>query len=79
MCGVSAICGDLPDDDADDYSFVIEVDNNMTDQQIIDKISYYLDNEEERLKKVEKGIVFAENYTQEHYAIRLHRNGNIFK
>ena len=78
MCGVSAICGDLPDDDADDYSFVIKVDNNMTDQEIIDKISYYLNNEEERLKKVEKGIVFAKNYTQEHYATRLHKEIEIF-
>lgn len=71
MCGVSAICGDLPDDNADDYSFVIEVNRDMTDLQIIDKISYYLNNEEERLKKVKKGIVFSENYTQEHYAERL--------
>ena len=29
MCGTSAICGDLPEDDADDYSFVINVNNNM--------------------------------------------------
>ena len=43
----------------------------MTDQQIIDKISYYLDNEEERLKKVNKGIQFSNNYTQVHYAERL--------
>ena len=54
-----------------DYSFIIEVDNNMSDQQIIDKISYYLENEDKRLQKVEKGKIFASNYTQKHYAKRL--------
>ena len=71
MCGTSAICGDLPDDKADDYSYVIEVTNAMTAQEIMDKISYYLDNEDKRLDKVEKGIEFARHYTQEHYAERL--------
>ena len=71
MCGTSALCGDLPDDNADDYSFVIEVNNNMSDQQIIDKISYYLENEDKRLQKVEEGKIFASNYTQKHYAKRL--------
>lgn len=72
MCGSSAICGDLPDDKADDYGYVIEVTNSMTDQKIIDKISYYLDNEDKRLGKVKKGIEFASNYTQEHYAEKLY-------
>ena len=71
MCGTSAICGDLPDDKADDYSYVIEVTNSMTEKEIFNKISYYLDNEDERLEKVQKGIDFAKNYTQEHYAERL--------
>jgi len=70
MCGTS-VCGDLPDDNADDYSYVIEVTNDMSDVEIINKISYYLDNESERLEKVRKGIEFASNYTQEHYANRL--------
>ena len=46
MCGTSAICGDLPDDKADDYSYVIEVTNSMTAQEIFNKICYYLDNED---------------------------------
>lgn len=78
MCGVSAICGDLPNDNSDDYSFVIEVNRNMSDQQIIDKISYYLDHEDERLKKVEKGIQFSNNYTQTHYANRLMKKIELF-
>jgi len=71
MCGTSAICGDLPDDNADDYEYVIEVTNEMSAEEILNKISYFLDNEDKRLEKVNKGIVFASNYTQEHYAERL--------
>ena len=78
MCGTSAICGDLPDDKADDYSYVIEVTNSMTAQEIFDKISYYLDNEDKRLEKVQKGIEFASNYTQEHYAERLMKEIKLF-
>jgi len=78
MCGSSAICGDLPDDNVDDYSYVIEVNNNMTDMEIINKISYYLDNEDKRLEKVDKGVKFAQNYTQEHYAERFLKEINEF-
>jgi hypothetical protein len=70
MCGTTAICGDIPDN-ADDYSYVIQVTNEMSNQQIINIISYYLNNEDKRLEKVKKGIEFASNYTQEHYAERL--------
>lgn len=78
MCGTSAICGDLPDDKADDYSYVIEITNSMTAQEMFNKISYYLDNEDKRLEKVQKGIEFASNYTQEHYAERLLKEINEF-
>ena len=71
MCGKAAICGDLPDDKADDYSYVIEVTDNMTDEEIMNKISYYLDNEDKRIEKVNKGLEFSSNYTQQHYAERL--------
>ncbi len=78
MCGTSAICGDLPNDNADDYSYVIEVTNEMSLQDILNKICYYLDNEDKRLEKVEKGIEFSNNYTQEHYAERLLKEINNF-
>ena len=71
MCGTSALCGDLPDDKADDYSYIIEVTNSMSLREIMDKISYYLDNEDKRLEKVQKGIEFAKKYTWEHYVERL--------
>lgn len=78
MCGTSAICGDLPNDDADDYGYVINVSVEMSDQEMIDTISYYLDNESERQKKISEGIQFASNYTQEHYAERLLKEINKF-
>ena len=71
MCGTSAICGDLPKDNADDYSYVIEVTNDMSLQEIVQTLSYYLENEDKRLEKVKKGIEFAKHYTQEQYAERL--------
>ena len=46
--------------------------------EIINKISYYLDNESERLEKVRFGVEFANNYTQEHYADRLLKEINEF-
>tara|TARA_B110001450_G_C17652874_1_gene494013 strand:+ start:693 stop:2384 length:1692 start_codon:yes stop_codon:yes gene_type:complete len=73
MCN-TAIVGDVPDDGADDYSFVIKVDNSMSNKEIAEKISYYLDNEDKRLEKVKKGNEFAANNTQEHYAKKLLTN-----
>lgn len=71
MVGKAALCGDLPNDNADDYSYVIEVTNEMSDDEIVNKIEEYLENEDKRLEKVKKGIEFSSNYTQEHYAYRL--------
>ena len=77
MCN-TAIVGDVPDDGTDDYSFVIKVDNSMSDEEIVEKISYYLDNEDKRLEKVKKGHEFAANNTQEHYAKKLLTNITLF-
>ena len=71
MCGTAAICGDLPNDKVDNYDHVIEVTNSMTLPELFNKINYYLENEDKRLEKVKKGIEFAKNYTQEHYAKKL--------
>jgi hypothetical protein len=73
MCGTSALCGDFPNDDADDYSYVINVSLDMSEQEIIDKISYYLDHEVDRQKKIALGLEFSKKYTQEDYAERLLR------
>tara|TARA_A100001011_G_scaffold248059_1_gene256309 strand:- start:697 stop:2331 length:1635 start_codon:yes stop_codon:yes gene_type:complete len=71
MCNSAAICGDIPTDNADNYNYVIEIHNNMNDEQIIQVIEYYLNNEKERIKKVKNGIEFSNNYTQEKYANKL--------
>ena len=84
MCGSSALCGDIPDSNIkdnnlkDNYEYIIDVDLNMTDREIINKISYYLDNEDKRLEKVKKGLEFSKEYTQEDYAKRLFKEINKF-
>jgi hypothetical protein len=71
MCGTAAICGDLPGDSADDYSYVIKVNATDDINTIINTIEHYLKNDEAREEKVKLGIEFAANYTQEKYAERL--------
>lgn len=70
----TAIAGDIPDQETDkeDFEkFVIKLDINMTDQEIIDKIIYYLENENE-LDKIRKiGKKWSKKYTQEEYAKRF--------
>ncbi len=70
MCH-TALAGNIPLDDADDYDYIIRLNNEMTDKEIINKLIYYLKNEDKREEKVRKGIEFVKNYTQEHYARRL--------
>ena len=68
MCG-SAIAADLPGEEQDLFKdFVIDINMDMTDDEIISKLSFYIDNEQERLKLVEKGLQYTQNYTQERYA-----------
>ena len=77
-CG-TLLCGDVPGDKdvdgfkADDYNFIIEVNLDMSDDDIISRIEYYLKEEhkKEYEDKITKGLEFASNYTQEKYADRL--------
>jgi spore maturation protein CgeB len=71
MCA-SALAADLPDEDHEFFEkFMIVLDNNMTDNEIIDKISYYLENEKERERIIQKGLELNKEYTQERYAERF--------
>ena len=71
MCG-TAIAADMPGEQQEEFSkFLIEIDMSMCDDEIIDKLSFYLDNNEERNKKIEKGLKYASQYTQEEYAKRF--------
>ena len=68
MCG-TAIAADIPGEDSGRFAnFVIEINMEMPDQEIINKLSYFLDNEKERKTKVQIGQAWAEQYTQENYA-----------
>jgi len=71
MCG-TAIAADMPGEQQEDFSkFLIEIDMSMSDDHIIDKLSFYLKNDEERLKKVKEGLKYASQYTHEEYAKRF--------
>lgn len=67
MCG-SAIAGDIPNQDQAEFrEFVIEIDISMTDDQIVEKLKWYLDHEDEREKLVQKGLEWSAGWTQEKY------------
>jgi hypothetical protein len=68
----SVVAGDIPDQDQDDFKqFVIEINLNMSNQEIIDKISYYLNNQSEFKKIQEQGYKWSQLYSQEWYATEL--------
>lgn len=71
MCA-TAIAADLPGEQQEDFKkFLIEVNMDMSDEEIIEKLSFYLENHMERKILVKKGIEYSENYTQEKYAERF--------
>ena len=74
MCGV-ALAGDIYDDHPEDVeklkSFLIDINMQMSDQEIIKKIIFYLENDSEREKKVNAGIQYTKDFTQERYAERF--------
>ena len=71
MCGTS-IAGDIPGEDQENFKkFVIEISTGMTDKEIIDKLIYFLHNEDIRQEQVAVGKEWADNYTQEKYAERF--------
>ena len=74
MCGV-ALAGDVYNDHPKDVdllkSFLIDINMQMSDQEIIKKLVYYLENDSEREKKVKAGIQYTKDFTQERYAERF--------
>ena len=68
MCG-TALASDIPDEGVDDFKkFVIELDLTMSDIDIINKLEYYLKNENELKKKIDDGLEWSKNYTFDTYA-----------
>jgi len=71
MCG-TVIAGDIPGEDQDNFrKFVIEINMKMTDDEIINKLVYYLENEEKLRILKEMGLKWSKGYTQEKYATRF--------
>ena len=67
MCG-GVIVGDIPYEEQDDFrKFVIEVNMEMTDDEIIDKIRGALADQELLLKNSLIGEVWAKKYTTKKY------------
>jgi len=71
MCG-TVIAGDIPGEDQENFKkFIIEINMEMTDDEIVNKLVYYLENEE-KLRILEKeGLEWSKKYTQEKYAERF--------
>ena len=71
MCG-TVIAGDIPGEDQENFKkFVIEINMQMSDEEIINKLCYYLDNEEKLLILKQRGLDWSKGYTQEKYAHRF--------
>jgi len=83
MCA-TALAADIPEEDEEGFrKFVIEINESMSDEEIVNKLSYYLENDEEREQLIQKGLEWSKNYTQEEYAkrfvniIKKYKNGEI--
>ncbi|HXV75992.1 MAG TPA: hypothetical protein VD788_06680 [Candidatus Polarisedimenticolaceae bacterium] len=71
MCG-TALAADMPEQDQDRIGkWLIELDLGMTDRQIIDKLVAHLEDPREMSRRVEAGLAWARQYTQQHYAERF--------
>jgi len=68
MCN-TALAADMPkEDDAKFNKFLIQINMEMSDEEIIHKLEFYLENESKRKELIQQGKLYAQNYTQEHYA-----------
>ena len=74
----TVIAADLPDDDADDYSYIVKLDYKMSDDQIRKKLIQYLEDREKYDEKLFLGEQFARGYTWDKYAVRVISKINIF-
>jgi hypothetical protein len=68
----TAVAADIPDEDQDFFrKYVIEINLKMSDEEIIEKLSYYLENSEELENLTTLGRELSLEYTQEKYAERF--------
>jgi hypothetical protein len=79
MCGSVLAC-DLPGQDENEFKeFMIVLDEKMTDNEIVNKLIYYLENNHKLIELKQKGLIWSQNYIQEYYAIKLHNELNLLK
>jgi hypothetical protein len=70
-CGTT-LAGDIPGQDQEEFKkFVIELNMSMTDKEILDKLDYFIKNNEERNDLANKGYEWSKKYSQEYYAQKL--------
>jgi len=68
MCN-TALAADMPLEQQEEFSkFLIQIDMSMSDEEIINKLVFYLENEDERNMLCAEGKKYADTYTQEKYA-----------
>jgi glycosyltransferase involved in cell wall biosynthesis len=67
----SVIVGDLPFEDEKFKDFVVEVNMNMTDEQILSKIIDTLENPNIIIDKIHKGLEWSKKYTTQNYISNL--------
>ncbi len=83
-CGAMVV-SDLPDDDNIDEmkKFMAVIESSMTDKEILNKIKYYLEHDNERMTLINYGKEYANKYTTQYYSTELkkilkaNRNANI--
>jgi len=73
MCG-TVLAADIPGEDQERFkNFIIEINMQMTDQEVMDKLAYYIDSESDRRMKAQIGLTWSRYYTQERYAKKFIR------
>jgi hypothetical protein len=71
MCNSVLAC-DIPDQDQKDFdNIMIVINNNMSDSEIINKLVYYLENNDKLEKIRRQGYNWSGQYVQEKYALSL--------
>ena len=77
-CG-TALAADIPGQNQQDFKeFLIEINMSMSDEEILNKLIFYLENNKERDQLANKGLEWSNKYSQEYYAKELINHINIF-
>ena len=79
MCG-GVIIGDIPYEEQDDFrKFIVEVNMEMQDEEIVDKIKMVLENRELLLRYSLIGEAWAQKYTTKKYVNELYNQLTLYK